>query len=101
MAEFVEPPKFRGRLARSEAKSLCLLALPEPDNESAECAGRFIVWPAIAGVPGIDDAGVISPLSLPLRLPTSALTKSSTSLLEVDAVGAYPTPLSINMTLFE
>jgi hypothetical protein len=85
VAEFVDPPKFTGRLARSDAKSLCLLTLPEPDNESAEWAGRLIMWLARAGVPGIDDAGVNSlPLSLPLGLPTrSALTKSSTSLLEV------------------
>lgn len=98
MAEFDDPPKFTGRLARSEAKSLCLLTLPEPDNESTECAGKLMVWPAIAGVPGTDDAGVNSPLlSLPLGLPTSsALTKSSTSLLEVvDAVVAYPKPKSI------
>lgn len=100
VAEFVDPPKFMGRLARSEAKSLCLLTLPEPDNESAECAGKLTVWPAKAGVPGIDDAGVNSPpLSLPLWLPTSKLlTKSSTSFLEVvDAVVTYPTPMEINI----
>lgn len=84
--EFVDPPKFTGR--RSDAKSLCLLALPEPDHESTECAGRFVAWP-IAGVPGTDDEGVNSPLSLPLRLPTSSvLTKSSTSFLEADAADA-------------
>lgn len=72
---------------RSDVKSLCLLALPEPDNESAEYAGRLIVWPT-AGVPGTDDEGVNSPLSdIPLRLPTSAVINSSTSLLEDDAVG--------------
>lgn len=77
------------RLIRSDEKSLCRLALPDPGIDLAEGPGRATEGPK-EGVPGIGEEGVRSPLSEPPRLglPTKAFTNSSRSLrTDVDPVG--------------
>ena len=66
-------------LTRSEAASLCLLSLPDPDRESEEGPGSEPVL--TTGVPGVD-IGESRALSNPLRpgVRMRDSTRSSTSL---------------------
>jgi hypothetical protein len=70
----------------SERTSLCRLTRPEPGKLVA--GGRD-------GVPGVD-TGVASPLLFPRRGPNTALTMSSTSLLDV--VAGY---MGVNFELYQ
>jgi hypothetical protein len=79
------------RFIRSDEKSLCRLALPDPGIDLAECPGRVTEGPN-EGVPGIGEEGVRSPLSEPPRLglPTRAFTNSSRSLRIGVGPAGYP-----------
>ena len=87
VAELLEPgtlvvPKLP---PRSECKSLCRLTRPDIDN--ADGPGSPTGRPR-AGEPGMDEAGVKSPLSSPpprLEVPTNRVTRSSTSFFAGDA----------------
>jgi hypothetical protein len=81
VAEFVCPaPTLSG------PKSLCRLA--RPDMDGTECPGRLLA--CREGVPGMEEDGVNSALSGPLPpAPTSAVTRSSTSLREVEGPAVY------------